>query len=45
LDLLAAGELSVGAIAEVCGYQSEVAFRKAFRSVVGMTPGEVRQQA
>lgn len=43
VDLLASGDQSVGAVAEACGYQSEVAFRKAFRSVVGMTPGEVRQ--
>lgn len=45
VDLLAAGDMSVGAVAEACGYQSEVAFRKAFRSVVGKTPGEVRQSA
>lgn len=45
VDLLAAGEMSVGSVAEACGYQSEVAFRKAFRSVVGKTPGEVRQSA
>ena len=45
VDMLTGGEMSVVAVAEACGYQSEVAFRKAFRSVVGMTPGEVRQSA
>jgi len=45
VDLLTQGDLSVSAVAEACGYQSEVAFRKAFRSVVGKTPGEVRQSA
>lgn len=42
-DLLLNTDRSIGAIAEACGYQSEVAFRKAFRSITGKTPGAVRR--
>ena len=42
-DLLANSDLSIAEIAARCGYQSEVAFRKAFKSVVGQTPGAVRR--
>lgn len=34
---------SVAAIAERSGYGSEAAFRKAFKTVMGKTPGEVRR--
>lgn len=34
---------SILAIAEACGYRSEVAFRKAFRAVTGKTPGAIRK--
>lgn len=40
--LLEAGQLSVLAVAEQVGYRSEVAFRKAFRRVMGLPPGQVR---
>jgi AraC-like DNA-binding protein len=33
---------SVLDIAEMAGYRSEAAFRKAFKQVTGMTPGNVR---
>lgn len=42
-DLLLNTDRSIGAIAEACGYQSEVAFRKAFRAITGETPGAVRR--
>ncbi len=42
-DLLKTTELSIAAIAEQCGYTSEVAFRKAFRSVIGVPPGQYRR--
>lgn len=31
-------------IAEVCGYESETAFRKAFKKTVGVPPGELRKR-
>jgi AraC-like DNA-binding protein len=43
VDLLQTTGLSIAAIAERCGYASEVAFRKAFRSVVGVPPGKFRR--
>ena len=42
-DLLETTETSMADIAERVGYRSEVAFRKAFRNVVGETPGAVRR--
>lgn len=42
-ELLQTTELSIAAIAEQCGYTSEVAFRKAFRSVIGVPPGRFRR--
>lgn len=42
-ELLINSDRSIGAIAEACGYQSEVAFRKAFRTITGQTPGAVRR--
>lgn len=43
VDLLQTTALSIAAIAERCGYTSEVAFRKAFRSVIGVPPGQFRR--
>lgn len=40
--MLEAGERSIFAIASQLGYSSEAAFRKAFRRVVGVPPGQVR---
>ena len=44
-DALASGNKSVMQIAEDCGYQSEAAFRKAFKKQFGVGPGIVRRQA
>lgn len=44
-DLLQRSELSIAEIAFRTGYQSEAAFRKAFKSIVGETPGRVRSLA
>ena len=41
--LLQAGEMSVAEIAERVGYESEPAFRKAFRKITGSTPGAIRR--
>ena len=43
VNLLTTTTQSVAAIAEQSGYGSEVAFRKAFRSVIGRPPGAVRR--
>lgn len=43
--LLQTTERSIAVIAEQCGYTSEVAFRKAFRSVIGVPPGQFRRGA
>lgn len=45
VDLLSAGRQSVAAVAEQCGYQSEVAFRKAFKKHIGYAPGVLRGKA
>lgn len=42
-ELLRSTDLSVVSIAERCGYNSEIAFRKAFKSITGKTPGAVRR--
>ena len=42
-DLLATTRESVAAIAERSGYESEAAFRKAFRKEMGTTPGQARK--
>lgn len=44
-ELLHTSELSVAAIAERSGYQSEAAFRKAFSQLMGVGPGAVRRGA
>lgn len=36
--------LEMGNIAQQVGYESEAAFRKAFKREVGMAPGKYRQQ-
>lgn len=41
--LLVNSDLSTAQIAEMSGYDSEAAFRKAFKSTQGQTPGEVRK--
>jgi AraC-like DNA-binding protein len=42
--LLRDNEVSVAQIAERLGYATEAAFRRAFRRVVGATPGDVRHR-
>lgn len=42
-ELLRGTQRSIFDIAEACGYQSEVAFRKAFKSITGATPAHVRR--
>ncbi|MEH6552010.1 MAG: AraC family transcriptional regulator [Pseudomonadales bacterium] len=42
--LLQTTTLSLAHIAEQCGYESEVAFRKAFKKTVGTPPGAVRRR-
>ncbi len=44
-DLLTSTDESMLAIAEAVGYDSEPAFRKAFRRETGRPPGEVRRAA
>ena len=44
-SLLATTDLSTAQIAERSGYESEAAFRKAFKKMQGETPGEVRRAA
>lgn len=44
-ELLQTTDLTLFDISERCGYQSEAAFRKAFKHVTGKTPGEVRRAA
>ncbi len=41
--LLQSTQLSIAEIAEQCGYESDPAFRKAFRNTTGNTPGQVRR--
>ena len=41
--LLQTTGFSIAQIAPKCGYESEAAFRKAFRKTLGQTPGEVRR--
>ncbi|HUR40300.1 MAG TPA: AraC family transcriptional regulator [Verrucomicrobiae bacterium] len=42
--LLADRRQSVAAVAEQLGYQSEAAFRRAFKRVEGVGPGQVRKR-
>ena len=43
MDLLGQSSISMIEVAERTGYRSEVAFRKAFRRLTGMTPGQARR--
>ncbi|MEQ8858478.1 MAG: AraC family transcriptional regulator [Pseudomonadales bacterium] len=43
IDLLTRTDDSMAQIAEAVGYESEAAFRNAFRKVVGQPPGQVRR--
>lgn len=40
--LLANGDMAVGRVAEACGYQTQAAFTRAFKSCYGVTPGQFR---
>ncbi|GAB4118095.1 MAG: AraC family transcriptional regulator [Sideroxydans sp.] len=42
-SLLAEGRANMLDVAMQCGYESEAAFRKAFKRIVGVTPGQMRQ--
>jgi AraC family transcriptional regulator, activator of mtrCDE len=42
--MLTTSALSTAQIAEQCGYESEAAFRKAFKKVLGETPGAARKR-
>ena len=44
-EMLTAGRASVAQVAERFGYQTETAFRRAFKRVRGIGPGEVRRRA
>jgi len=44
-EMLRARRSSVAQIAERLGYQTETAFRRAFRRVRGVGPGDVRRRA
>lgn len=44
-EVLSSDSTSVTQIAEKCGYQSEPAFRKAFKKQFGVGPGSVRREA
>ncbi len=43
--MLAGEQASMLDIALRCGYESEAAFRKAFKRIIGVTPGQARGQA
>lgn len=40
--LLAEGQVNMLDVAQRCGYESEAAFRKAFKRVIGIAPGRMR---
>src|SRR5262245_5238614 len=44
-EILRVGRASVAQVAERLGYQTETAFRRAFKRVRGVGPGEVRRRA
>lgn len=43
IDLLISTDDSMARIAHAVGYESEAAFRNAFRKIVGQPPGKVRR--
>ena len=45
IGIVIEGDTDWSEIAELVGYQSEPAFRKAFRKAIGETPGSVRRKA
>jgi AraC-like DNA-binding protein len=42
VGMLATGQANMLDIAMQCGYESEAAFRKAFKRIIGVSPGKVR---
>lgn len=42
VGLLADGQANMLDVALKCGYESETAFRKAFKRIIGITPGKAR---
>ena len=40
---LSQGEKSISQIADEAGYESDAAFNKAFRKLIGNTPGQYRR--
>ena len=42
--LLASTDMTVGSVAQHCGYASDVHFMRIFKNVTGMTPSEYRQR-
>jgi AraC-like DNA-binding protein len=44
-EMLRAARASVAQVAEQVGYQTETAFRRAFKRVRGVGPGDVRRRA
>jgi len=45
VELLRSSNLTVGAIAERVGYDSETAFSKAFKRQIGQPPNQYRKQS
>lgn len=43
-NALRMGDMSIGAVAELAGYQSEAAFQRAFKQHMGSTPAQWRRQ-
>lgn len=43
-ELLQHTSMSLFGISDACGYESEAAFRKAFKNHTGLTPGQVRKK-
>lgn len=43
--MLATTPISTAEIAELCGYESEPAFRKSYKKVIGETPGMTRRKS
>lgn len=41
-ELLKGSDLKIAEIAECVGYASDISFRRAFKKITGLTPGEYR---